>query len=90
MKDSSSSDFIRLLGGTASVARRAGAKPASVSEWHHRGIPEGRLIQLAAAIEQHGGPRRWQLRPEDWHFIWPELIGVEGAPPVPEPAQEAA
>lgn len=27
--------------------------------------------------------RRWQLRQSDWHRIWPELIGMEGAPPVP-------
>ncbi|HSC06803.1 MAG TPA: YdaS family helix-turn-helix protein [Steroidobacteraceae bacterium] len=24
--------------------------------------------------------RRWHLRPDDWHLIWPELIGTEGAP----------
>jgi|GEM_PF-1991668 len=22
----------------------------------------------------------WETRPEDWHLIWPELIGAEGAP----------
>ena len=32
--------------------------------------------------------RRWDLRPEDWHRIWPELIGAEGAPKV-EPAPQA-
>lgn len=26
--------------------------------------------------------RRWDLRPKDWHLIWPELIGVDGAPEV--------
>ena len=26
--------------------------------------------------------RRWDLRPDDWHRIWPELIGAEGAPAV--------
>ena len=25
---------------------------------------------------------RWDLRPADWHLIWPELIDAEGAPPV--------
>jgi 1,6-anhydro-N-acetylmuramate kinase len=25
----------------------------------------------------------WDLRPHDWHLIWPELIGAEGAPAVP-------
>ena len=28
--------------------------------------------------------RRWHLRPKDWHENWPELIGADGAPPVPE------
>lgn len=28
----------------------------------------------------------WDLRPNDWHVIWPELIGVEGSP---EPKAEA-
>jgi len=26
---------------------------------------------------------RWDLRQEDWHLIWPELIGTQGAPMVP-------
>ncbi|XVJ69865.1 MAG: helix-turn-helix domain-containing protein [Rhizobacter sp.] len=52
-------------------------------------------IPLASAIERESGGavRRWTLRRHDWHQIWPELIGTEGAPPVPvtEPAaQEAA
>lgn len=33
--------------------------------------------------------RRWNLRPHDWHRIWPELIGAEGAPVVPN-TEEAA
>lgn len=28
----------------------------------------------------------WDLRPNDWHVIWPELIGTEGSP---EPKAEA-
>jgi hypothetical protein len=29
------------------------------------------------------------LRPDDWHRIWPELIGAEGAPePAAAPAKE--
>lgn len=37
---------------------------------------------LAPAIEQHTSNlvRRWDLRPDDWHRIWPELIGSDGAP----------
>jgi DNA-binding transcriptional regulator YdaS (Cro superfamily) len=33
--------------------------------------------------------RRWDLRPTDWHLIWPELIGVEGAPGIPVAANDA-
>lgn len=32
--------------------------------------------------------RRWDLRARDWHLIWPELIGTQGAPDVSEPAAE--
>lgn len=41
--------------------------------------------EYCALIEQATGRRvmRWELRPFDWHRIWPELIGAEGAPPVP-------
>lgn len=80
------SQLIDLLHGTAAVARRVGTTGASVSEWRSRGIPELRLIQLGAGIQHAGGPSRWELRPDDWHLIWPELIGIEGAPDVPAPA----
>lgn len=41
----------------------------------------------AVRIEQHlqGRVRRWQLRQRDWHLIWPELIGTDGAPVLPPP-----
>lgn len=32
-----------------------------------------------------GRIRRWQLRQKDWHEVWPELIGAEGAPAVAQP-----
>jgi DNA-binding transcriptional regulator YdaS (Cro superfamily) len=83
------SELIDRLGGTAAVARRIGAQPASVSEWRKKRIPEGRLIELGAEIERAGIMPRWALRPDDWHRIWPELVGAEGAPLVPD-AQEAA
>lgn len=76
-------DLINLLGGTAAVSRRVGARLSSVSAWRTQGIPVGRLIELGADIERAGGKPRWDLRPYDWHRIWPELIGAAGAPPVP-------
>lgn len=44
--------------------------------------------ELAVRIEQEtgGAVRRWDLRPSDWWLIWPELIGVDGAPGITEKA----
>lgn len=36
------------------------------------------LVETAS----RGAVRRWDTRPDDWHLIWPELIGVDGAPAV--------
>lgn len=46
----------------------------------------------AVRVERESGKRlrRWDLRPSDWHRIWPELVGTEGAPPVPDPQPEKA
>lgn len=38
-----------------------------------------------------GAVALWDLRPDDWHLIWPELVGAEGAPAVPaEEVRDAA
>ena len=34
------------------------------------------------AIETERAVAEWELRPDDWHLIWPELIGAPGAPAV--------
>ena len=43
-------------------------------------------------IEQitFGAVKRWDLRPKDWFTYWPELIGTEGAPQVPQLPAESA
>lgn len=85
------SSLIDMLGGTGAVARRLRVAPASVSEWRAKGIPQGRRVELGADIERAVGVPRWSQRPADWHRIWPELIGAEGAPPVPaEEVRDAA
>lgn len=39
---------------------------------------------VCVAVEQNSGcaVRRWDLRPDDWWRIWPELVGQPGAPEV--------
>lgn len=34
-----------------------------------------------------GRVRRWHVRRRSWARIWPELIGTEGAPPIPQPEE---
>ncbi len=78
-----SAAVIDALGGTTAVARMLGIRPPSVHEWRDGGIPEPRIIELGAEIESACGIPRWQLVPDRWHRIWPELIGAEGAPTTP-------
>ena len=58
-------------------------------------IDRGRVpIEYAASIERATGGRvtRRDLRPEDWHRIWPELVTADAPPPaaVHETARAAA
>lgn len=75
-------DYTELHSQVA-LAKLIGVAPSFVNQWikSDRPIP----IQTCVVIEQktEGEVRRWDLRPSDWHRIWPELIGVEGAPAVP-------
>ncbi len=66
-------ELIDRLGGTTAVARLVGIKPPCVHMWRTRGIPFGRMIWLAPIAEQRGIATRRDLRPDDWHLIWPEL-----------------
>ncbi|MFN7881806.1 MAG: Cro/CI family transcriptional regulator [bacterium] len=69
------SEIIQLLGGVTAVARLLGIRPPSVHRWIESGIPEGRLIELAAEVERKSNGRfsRRQRFPERYHLIWPEL-----------------
>jgi len=74
-------EIIELLDGPTAVARLLKIKPPSVSDWMVNGIPEGRLIELAASIEAKAPGRfsrkkRW---PDRYMLIWPELAASEGA-----------
>lgn len=57
------------------MARKIGAHVPDVSDWKHgnRKVP----IIYCVAIERvtDGQVTRKDLRPDDWHLIWPELEG---------------
>lgn len=72
------SEIIQLLGGVTEVARMLDIKPPSVHGWIKEGIPEGRLVTLAAQIEIRSAGRftrrdRW---PDKYAFYWPELAAT--------------
>lgn len=76
-------------GGPTKVALLLGVSPQAVCFWRDgkRTFP----VEHCATLDGVTSIRRWDLRPDDWHRIWPELIGAAGAPPVPaEEAGDAA
>lgn len=60
-------------GAVIALAKAIGAHPPDVSNWStgERPVP----VHRALAIEQatKGVVTRRDLRPDDWHLIWPEL-----------------
>lgn len=74
-------------GGLGKLAERLQTSTQTVSNWRVRGVPVERCAELEAV--SNGRAKRWAMRPNDWHLIWPELIGAEEAPAVPQAATTA-
>lgn len=57
-------------------ARRVGVSPSVVYQWGtgRRPIPVERCAAIELATD--GAVTRRDLRPEDWHLIWPELVAA--------------
>ena len=82
-------DYLCLdYGNGRRVAKATGLTPAFLSQiaLGVRGVPAARAASIETATG--GAVRRWDMRPHDWHRIWPELIEADGAPDVP--AEQAA
>lgn len=80
-----------LLGGISATARLLGVRPPTVHQWVSGARPIPANVAPAIELATEAEVRRWHLRPTDWHRIWPELIGTEGAPNVPaEEVRDAA
>ena len=72
-----------IAGGIASLARRIGVASSTPSMWLARGaVPAEYCWPIEQAVD--GLVKRWDLRPDDWHRIWPELIDADGAPAIPQ------
>jgi hypothetical protein len=74
------SAIVEALGGALAVSKMLAAMGVKVSrmavwQWTERNeIPLGRLVLLAGALERSTGLRRWDIVPEHWETIWPELV----------------
>jgi DNA-binding transcriptional regulator YdaS (Cro superfamily) len=81
----SAANLARLL--TLAIGRRVSA--VRVQQWlsGRRPVP----AHCAPAIERitEARVRCWDLCPEDWHLLWPNLVGVADAPAVPVAANDA-
>ena len=76
-----------LCGGQAALADQIGVKQQHVWNWLNRpgGVPPEHCAAIQSATK--GAVMRWDLRPDDWWRIWPELIGTPLAPAIPEPVK---
>jgi len=77
-----------VAGGVGALAKAIGVTQGAVSNWRARGgeVPALHCYPIEQATDR--AVMRWDLRPDDWHRIWPELIGAEGAPPVATEAEQ--
>jgi DNA-binding transcriptional regulator YdaS (Cro superfamily) len=66
---------IEVIGGKSSLARAIGVTPQMVSQWARVEKPKPIPVTRCIAIEQAtgGAVTRKDLRPNDWHLIWPEF-----------------
>lgn len=77
-------------GRTQALAAELGLSGSLVTQWASaaKAVSAERCWPVERATQ--GAVRRWDLRPDDWHRIWPELVGTAGAPDVPVAVEEVA
>lgn len=85
--------FFKLPGAPSMVefAVDCDCNPDQIRQWRHgyaNRRPGPRMCVVIEAMSKRK-VRRWDLHPEDWHEIWPELIGTKGAPRVPQTKKAA-
>jgi len=76
---------IAQVGGVGKLANAIGVSQPVVSNWRARGTTPEAIYCVAIEKVTEGQVSRKELRPHDWHLIWPELAQPSGTP-----AEEAA
>lgn len=85
------SEYIKAERGNGT--KIAAALGVSLSYLSQMAVPDASISPLRCVLIERatgGQVMRWDSRPNDWHLIWPELIGSDGAPPVSEVEAKAA
>ena len=77
------SDYLSAHGQQTDLARAIGAQPQLVWQWAKavRPVPIERCVPIERAT--NGQVTRQDLRPDDWHEIWPELAQASAQPTQP-------
>lgn len=72
-------------GRNARLATLTGIAPGYLSQMADgkRPIPHTAWKVIADGTDQEVQP--WDLWPDEWHVIWPQLKRAKGAPPIPAP-----
>lgn len=66
-------DHLQARGAQRALARKLKIPATLISQWanERRPIPAERCVEIERATD--GAVTRKDLRPNDWHRIWPEL-----------------
>lgn len=71
-------NHLSIIGrGSASLlGREIGVSPVLISQWANgdRPVPPKHCVAIERAT--NGAVTRRDLRPDDWHLIWPELAAA--------------
>lgn len=88
-------DYLKKPGSltVAQLKSAIGVKSdVQIRQWQHRYAKRMPSPEFCVRIERATGGEvsRWDLRPDDWHLIWPELEARTDAPPPSQAARHAA
>ena len=64
---------IDCLGGAGKLAAAIGVGQSAISNWRSRSTTPDAVYCVAIERATNGQVSRRDLRPDDWHLIWPEL-----------------
>ena len=75
-----------IVGSRVALAEALDVTPGRISQWATG--PDQVPHRHAVKIEEltGGAVKRWDLCPDDWHLMWPELRTLPNAPKIKEAA----